>query len=36
MTLCALTRPDIESHPFTLIVVIISPEPANEPFPEAA
>lgn len=36
MTPCALMRPDLEPHPFTLIVVIISPLPANESFPEAA
>lgn len=36
MTPCALTRPDLEPHPFKIIVVIISPEPANQPFPEAA
>jgi hypothetical protein len=36
MTLCALTRPDLEPRPFTLIVVLVSPHPANELFPEAA
>ena len=36
MTLCALTRPDLEPHIFTLIVVLVSPHPANEPFPDAA
>ena len=36
MTLCALTRPDLEPHLFTLIVVLVSPRPANESFPEAA
>lgn len=36
MTPCALIRPDLEPHRFTLIVVLVSPRPANEPFPEAA
>ena len=36
MTPCALLRPDLEPHPFKIIVVIISPAPANELFPEAA